>query len=213
MTPTQSSVLPPHCHSKRGEPTWEIALRYPNQGEWTEAEYLQLAESRFVEFSEGCLEFLPMPTFVHQLIVKFLLRLLDGFVSSRGIGEVLFAPLPVYLWPGKYREPDILFLRSERLRSVDNYPHGADLAVEVLSGDPDDRKRDLETKRQEYAAAGISEYWIVDPEERKITVLTLEGQIYRVHGEFGPGPKASSLLLAGFTVSVDAVFAAGEQKG
>lgn len=51
------------------------------------------------------------------------------------------------------------------------------LVMEVVSGGPQDRKRDLVIKRAEYAAAGIPEYWIVDPESRRITVLTLVGAI------------------------------------
>jgi hypothetical protein len=45
-----------------------------------------------------------------------------------------------------------------------------------------------------------------------ILVLTLDGSAYRVHGEFARGATATSLLLPGFTVSVDAVFAAGESE-
>ena len=82
-----------------------------------------------------------------------------------------------------------------------------------MSDDEEDRQRDLEVKRLEYAQAGIAEYWIVDPLEHKILVLTLDGSTYRVAGEFGPGATATSVLLPGFNVSVDAVFAAGERKG
>jgi Uma2 family endonuclease len=51
---------------------------------------------------------------------------------------------------------------------------------------------------------------MVDPQEQQITVLTLEGQAYREHGVFGIGAQVSSVLLPGFTVSVDSVFAAGQ---
>jgi Uma2 family endonuclease len=96
------------------------------------------------------------------------------------------------------------------VRDVHSQPEGADLVVEVVSEGEENRKRDLVTKPQEYAAAGISEYWIVDPQERQITVLVLEGQAYREHGAFGSGKVATSVLLAGFSASVDAVFAAGQ---
>ena len=59
-------------------------------------------------------------------------------------------------------------------------PDGADLAIEVVSEGAEARERDLETKRAEYARAGISEYWIVDPQESRITVLTLDGQTSRI---------------------------------
>ncbi len=202
-------VLAPR-RSRHGEPVWELAKFYPLQGEWTEDSYLRLTTNRLVEFSDGCLEFPPMPTIFHQLIVKYLLHMLDAFVPARAPGLVLFAPLPTYLWPGKYREPDILYLSPERCRSRPAYAPGADLVMEILSGEKEDRERDLVVKREEYARAHIAEYWIVDPRDRRITVLTLDGNEYRVHGEFGPGATATSVLLNGFSVSVDAVFAAGE---
>ena len=81
--------------SRPGEPTWEIALLFPNQGHWSEQEYLSLNATRLVEFSDGCLEVLTMPTLLHQLIVDFLHELLKRFVSAHSHGKVLFAPLPV----------------------------------------------------------------------------------------------------------------------
>src|SRR6516225_4851976 len=104
----------PRRASRKGEPAWEVAYLYPYQGEWTEAEYLALDTNRLVELSDGCLEVLPMPLISHQLIIKFLLYALDAFVIARAAGVVLFAPLPVRLWAGKFREPDIVFLRPER---------------------------------------------------------------------------------------------------
>jgi hypothetical protein len=47
---------------RTGEPTWEIAHLFPIQGDWTEAEYLALDTNHLIEFSDGHLEFLPMPT-------------------------------------------------------------------------------------------------------------------------------------------------------
>jgi Uma2 family endonuclease len=168
-----------------------------------------LDTNRLVEFSDGCIEVLPMPLIFHQLIVKFLHRLLETYVAAHAKGEVLFAPLPVHLWSGKFREPDIIYLRPHRIKDVHSEPEGADLVVEVVSEGEENRHRDLVTKREEYAKAGISEYWIVDPQDKQITVLVLEGQTYREHGLFGSGTTATSVLLSGFSASVDAVFAAG----
>jgi Uma2 family endonuclease len=75
--------------------------------------------------------------------------------------------------------------------------------VEIVS--PDDVERDTVIKRADYAEAGLPEYWIVNPEEETITVLKLEGGAYMVHGVFSRAETATSVLLIGFTVSVDAV--------
>ena len=200
-----------------GEPTWEVAQLYPRQGEWTEADYLELdaAGGRLIEFSDGIVEFLPMPDFVHQFPFEYLFDAFRaGLKAAHMPGRFMAAPFPVRLRPGKFREPDIVYVRPERIVDLRRQPEGADLALEIVSGSAKDRKRDFEEKRAEYAAAGISEYWIVDPETRTIHVLTLDGVeaggTYRVHGEFKAGGTATSLLLPGFTVSVDECFAAGE---
>ena len=85
-------------------------------------------------------------------------------------------------------------------RRSNRYWTGADLVVEVVS--PDDPDRDYITKRADYAEAAIPEYWIVDPQQSRITVLTLTGDTYTTHGEFHPGDTATSPLLPSFTADV-----------
>ena len=208
---TSFPSAPPQRSCQRGEPTWEVALLFPAQGEWTESAYLALDTNRMIELSDGCLEFLPMPIALHQLIVDYLHTLLKAYIAVHASGFVFFAPLPVRLGPGKFREPDIVYVRRERLPKLRGQPQGADLAMEVVSEGAENRQRDLVIKRQEYAEAGISEYWIVDPQEQRITVLALDGRSYRVHGEFVPGMQATSLLLLGFSVDVEAVFALAKE--
>ena len=82
--------------------------------------------------------------------------------------------------------------------------------MEIVSGGRDDRRRDRVVKRAEYAAAGIAEYWIVDPDERAITVLRLDGDEYTLHGRFTDGMEASSARLPGFAVPVADVWAAAD---
>jgi Uma2 family endonuclease len=191
-----------------GEPTSDIAQLFPAQGTWSETEYLALDTNHLVEFSNGFVEFLPMPTMVHQLIAHFLHRLLESFVSAHGLGTVLGAPFKVRIANGKYREPAIVFMLTEHASRIGNdFWIGADLVMEVVSDGDENRHRDLVTKRDEYAQAGIPEYWIVDPEVGQITVLTLDGTSYAVHGEFKRGEQATSKLLPGFAVDVTSALA------
>jgi len=198
-----------------GEPTWEIAQLFPAQGTWSEAEYLALDTNHFVEFSDGFVEFLPMPTMIHQLIAHLLHCVLESFVLANGLGTVLGAPFKVRIRDGKYREPDVVFMLTEHASRISNdFWIGADLVMEVVSDGDENRHRDLVTKREEYALAGVPEYWIVDPELGQITVLTLDGTSYAVHGEFSRGRQATSLLLPGFAVDVTSALAAtGKNNG
>lgn len=207
----EPEIAPRRRPSRRGEPTWELGVDAPRQGAWTEEEYLALDSNRLIEFTDGILEFLPMPKLSHARISRFLSDLLRRHVEARQLGEVFWAPVSVRLRSGKLREPDVFFLRSGHPRTAD-VPDGADLMMEIVSPDAQSRKRDFEEKRIEYAESGIPEYWIVDPETETITVLTLpEGATeYEVSGEYKPGQTAASVLLPEFTVDVSACFAAGK---
>jgi Uma2 family endonuclease len=178
----------------------------PLQGLWTEAQYLKLTDqtNHLIEFTDGILEVIPMPTDKHQMILRALFLALMAFVESRG-GRVLFAPLRVQVRPGKYREPDILLVcAADDPRRQNAFWLGADLVVEVVS--PDKPERDIEEKPRDYAEAGIPEYWIVNPIDETITVLALAGERYATYGVFRRSATATSALLAGFAVSVDEVF-------
>ena len=187
------------------EPVWDVAKLFPPEGQWTEEEYLSLNPSRLVELSQGSIEVLVMPNRLHQAIVLLLCNLLRAFVAADPAAAVLLAPFAVRLWPGKMRQPDVLYMAGENVaRQHETHWEGADLVVEIVSDD--DRRRDLDVKRREYARARIPEYWIVDPALRQVAVLTLNGKRYRVAGTYSTGDRAASVLLAGFAVAVDDVF-------
>jgi Uma2 family endonuclease len=192
------------------EPVWEVAHLFPPQGQWSEEDYLALDTNHLFEYSHGQLEVLEMPTQAHQLIVIVLFKLLERFVDEQELGLVLLAPLRIQLWPGKFREPDIVFMLHEhRDRRGEQFWLGADLVVEVVS--PESRRRDSERKKREYAQAAIPEYWLVDPEQQTVTVFTLVKSDYVIHGVFRPGEQATSRLLPGFQASVATLFAAAHQ--
>lgn len=190
---------------------WELARLFPTQGSWSEEAYLALDTGRLIEYSEGFLEFPPMPTMAHQDMLIFLFELLKAYVLKHQLGKVYVAPVPVRLRAGRYREPDVFFVSTQRVHEAEGkYPSGADLVMEIVSGSPSDRARDLVEKRHDYAQAGIPEYWIVDPDEGAITVLWLEGEAYVEHGRFAGDETATSRLLPGFAVAVAAVWAAAQ---
>jgi Uma2 family endonuclease len=184
----------------------------PFQGEWSEEEYLVLIDhrNRLVEFTDGFLEVLPMPTAKHQRLLKFLFLTFSHFFDTRN-GIVLFAPLRLRIRPGKFREPDLLLLLSATdSRNQDRFWLGADLALEVVSEEK--AERDLVDKRIDYAEAHVPEYWIVNPQTETITVLRLRDAAYEEVGIYRRGERAPSVLRPEFSVAVAEVFDSAQTK-
>jgi Uma2 family endonuclease len=206
------SIIPPSLESE-ADYAWEVATLFPPQGHWSETAYLDLTDgtNRRIELVDGRLEFLPIPTELHQALAGFLYHALLSFVTKGNLGIVPFPPLRIRVPRRRYREPDVLFLRKDNFHLRSNRIwKGADLVMEVVSGDPKDRQRDYEDKLLDYAATGIAEYWIVDFERRTVTVHRLDDDSYTVHGEFSLGQHATSTLLPGFVVDVEELFGVAE---
>lgn len=185
----------------------------PPQGAWRDGEYLWLTDRspRLVEFTDGWLEELPMPTYTHQAILLFLYDRFRAYLEDRG-GVAMVAPLRLRVREGKYREPDVLLLRNRAdPRLEDRYWLGADLVAEVVS--PANPDRDLVEKRADYAEAGIPEYWIADPRDETVRVLRLEDGAYQEVGIYGRGNAAPSPSLEGLRVDVAALFDAPRPAG
>jgi len=179
----------------------------PADGEWTEAEYYFFSErGGIVELSNGRLEIGPMPTEFHQLLIMRLSTALYLFVLQSKLGHVRVAPLPVRLWPGKIREPDIVFMSAEHTDRIGKYWGVPDLAVEIVS--EDDPKRDRVTKVEEYASAGILEYWIIDPETKTVDVLRLSDDgVYQTAAHLGEKDTLTSPTFTGFQFALTDLFA------
>jgi len=184
---------------------WELATLFPTQGEWTEAAYLDLTDgtNKRIELASRRLEFLPMPTEIHQALLRFLFIALYQFVEGRKLGEVYDSGLRLRIRPGQVRQPDLIFLHKDHYHLRHNRVwDGADLVMEVVREDANDRQRDYEHKLADYA-----EYWIVDPETRTVLVHRLHEARYQVAGKFQSGEQASSTLLPEFSIDVTKLFA------
>ncbi len=203
----------PATPSHEPEYAWEIATLYPEQGEWSEEEYLEFTDhaNRRIEYTDGRLEFLPMPTDIHETLVRYLFLALFHFVDQRKLGEVFSNGIRLRVPARKYRLPDVIFLHRDHSRARHNRAwDGADLVMEVVSESPADRQRDYEQKLIDYALATVAEYWIIDRERQTVIVHGLVGGRYFVLGEYTRGQSAASRLLEGFGIDVAALFAAAE---
>jgi Uma2 family endonuclease len=147
----------------------------------------------------------------HQRVVAFLLQLLGLFVRLFQLGELLPAPLEMRATPdGPARGPDLLFVAREHLERLTEarLSGPADLVIEVVSDDS--VARDRADKFYEYQAAGIKEYWIIDPrpgcQRVDFYVLDDEGRYRPIPVD--PDGRYHSTLLPGLWVQVAWVLAA-----
>ena len=130
-------------------------------------EFLALDDHVHAEWVNGEVTIFVPSTIRHARVVRFLVALLSLYAERFDLGEVLTAPVEMRLVPGRSsREPDILFVaRAHADRLVPGRLEGpADLVIELISDDS--VTRDRRDKFAEYEAAGVPEYWIVDPRER-----------------------------------------------
>ena len=138
-------------------------------------------ENSHVEWIEGeVVEMSPISN-RHQQVGAYLLTLLQLYANMRGLGEVRYEPFQMKSAPDlPGRSPDIMFVAEANMSRIKNtYLEGpADLVVEIIS--PESRARDRGDKFFEYEAAGIPEYWLLDPirEQAEFYQLGADG-IYR----------------------------------
>jgi Uma2 family endonuclease len=174
---------------------------------FTYHDYVQLPEDNRYEILDGELFVVPAPNTRHQRISKRLEIALIRQVEEKGLGEILHAPYDVILSEENVAQPDIILIRKERCAIIGELNiHGApDLVVEILS--PGTRTKDLEIKRKIYAAYGVQEYWIVDPEAATVEVLALTDSGYMNAGIYDASQCLSSPLLPELNLPLSEIFA------
>jgi Uma2 family endonuclease len=174
---------------------------------WTYDDLFSLPdEGKRYEIIEGDLYEIPAPGWEHVTVVMNLIKLLGAIVEALG-GRLATAPADVCFEGVDPVQPDIMvtlpgWTGKVRRRGLQGAP---DLLVEVLS--PSSRGHDTFTKRALYARAGVREYWIVDPSNRTLEILTLDRDALHTRQIAVGDEIAISPLLDGFAVPLAAVFA------
>ena len=134
-----------------------------------------LDEDTRAEWEDGKVVLMSPASIYHERIFSLLFRLLTEYVEQHELGEVIAAPFQMKLARiRRGREPDLMFVTTANLsRVLATHVDGpADLVIEIVS--PESVARDRVVKFQEYAEAGISEYWVVDPLEQRVEFFTLD---------------------------------------
>lgn len=125
------------------------------------------------ELVEGRVIRMPPPGTRHGVLSMRLGSALCQYVDERGLGAVSSeSGYKLRRDPDTVRGPDVSFIRADRI-SKNGIPAGywqgpPDLVVEVLS--PDDRPKHVAAKIEEYLRVGVRLVWVVDPDDRTVTV-------------------------------------------
>ncbi len=134
-----------------------------------------LPEGERAELIDGKMYMMATPTLTHQDILMWLSATIWNYIKKKkGPCRVLPAPFAVYIKNDEhnYVEPDVTVI-CDGDKLDDKGCHGApDWAIEIVS--PSSRTMDYIRKCSLYEAAGVREYWIVDPKERRILVYDFE---------------------------------------
>lgn len=165
-------------------------------------EFLRLYdEETRAEWVDGEVILLSPASNRHQDLVRFLTVILNVYVEKHDLGVIRPAPFQMKLGLSG-REPDLLFVAQEHLeRLKENYLDGpADLVIEIIS--PESRLRDRGEKLAEYELAGVREYWLLDPSERRADFYILgdDGRYDRRRPQEG---RYRSEALSGFELDTN----------
>ena len=162
------------------------------------------------EIVDGVLIMPPAPTPDHQWIMMKIAMRLGGFVSEKGVGVVLTAPVDVVISrePLRTRQPDVLYLSAERsgikgraeLHGLHFLEMAPDLAVEVLS--PSNGRRDIKDKLEDYRRIGVRECWLVSPEAETVEVLSLSAEETSTSAIFGVDGTLRPEILDEFSLPI-----------
>lgn len=152
--------------------------------------FKSLPEGTHVQLIENNLVMSPAPKFIHQRIIMNIIAGLQPFVKSNMLGQVVVAPVDVYLGAKNAFQPDIIFISKERQSIIEEDGlHGApDLVIEILS--PRTAKYDLEEKKDIYERFGVKEYWIVEPASRSVNgYFLIDDQYEEIPAKSGEIPS------------------------
>jgi len=153
---------------------------------------------------EGVFVMASPASYRHEDLVTFLIGTLAAYVTSNKLGKVLGSNAAFELSEDNVYQPDISFIRTERLHLARDvyFPGPPDIAIEIIS--PSSRNYDTVEKKINYARYGVQEYWLIDPIHEQATFYTRTGD------QFSPLAAEENILrsqlLAGFWLRLDWLF-------
>ena len=183
----------------------ELQARLAAERARRERFYVEIAEDQKAEFINGQVILHSPATVRHLEIRDNLQQLLRPYVQLKNLGWVT-GEKGLCVFPRNDYEPDVCFFRSEK--SAGLQPDQLKLPIpdfiaEVLSKSTE--RHDRREKFQDYAAHGVQEYWIIDPNEEILEQYLRKDAGYELALKSGTGDVRSA-AVAGFCLPVRALF-------
>lgn len=174
-------------------------------------EWAALPEDEPGELVDGELVEEETPSFVHEVVVAWLIALLGAWTRTRG-GIVAGSGVKLRVSARRGRMADlVVYFRRGKVEARGLVTVPPDIAVEIVSPEPKDQKRDRIAKLDEYAAFGVRFYWIVDPQLRAIEVLELGADGRYVHAQSLSEGIAQVAGCEGLAIDLDDLWRAVER--
>ena len=173
----------------------------------TYQDYGDLESDKRYELLDGRLVAVPARNTAHQTVSIRLMTRVYLYVEQNGLGRIYHAPFDVLFTDFDVVQPDLLFITQDRKHIItpDNVRGAPDLTVKKLS--PSSTSwMGWRDKRDLYAKHGVLEYWIIDPTNRIVSVMQLRDGVLEIEQTCAEGDSATSMVLDGFSASLDEIF-------
>jgi len=165
-------------------------------GPYRRQDYQVRSDRSTCELLLGRLYARAQPSIGHHVMVQCAWRQLRAIADAIG-GRAYLGPFDVALAEHSVAKPDLFLLSADRRNLVLEDAAGPpDLIAEVLS--PETARQDRREKVALYAASGVKEYWLLDPEARLVDLLVNEAGRYLVtlpHAGRHPSPSIAGVTL------------------
>ena len=188
----------------------ERVPEYEENHRYTYADYLSWEGPERYQLINGEVFQMASPSIVHQALLMELSLQFGNWLKGKPC-RVFAAPLDVRLFPEEDNsddtvvQPDLLVVCDKDKLSKGPVNGPPDLAIEIVS--PSNSHRELFLKFQYYLEAGIREYWVIDPEGKKVQVHIYENGHFISSAYKGNG-SVPVTILPGLNINLESLWGA-----
>jgi Uma2 family endonuclease len=165
-------------------------------------------DSGHYELHNGTIIYMPSPSIKHQDVCGNIFAEIKFFLKSNKIGKVYIAPLDVTFTEKDTFQPDVLFVKQERLEQLEaaekRIVGAPDFVVEVKS--PSNSTKEMSYKRFVYESEIVHEYWYVNLEEQTVKQYENIDNEMRLTQTYHMGDTITSTVIKGFTLTIEDIF-------